>query len=720
MKNICKAILLAGLCWSVVVHAKDTREQSDTIKHQLVTESAIKLGEVVVTGLTGSQKLRQSPAPVSIISPRQLEMQSPINIVDAISRQPGVAQITTGSGIAKPVIRGLGYNRVVIVNDGIRQEGQQWGDEHGLEIDPFGVHSVEILKGPASLMYGSDAMAGVVVFHSAPTLMQGEMRANVSTGYQCNNGLFNYSLNFAGHKGGLVWNARYSGQAAHAYKNAADGYVYGSALRSQAYSQLLGWNYRKGHTHIIFDYYHQTPGIIEGERNPQTGQLVTPEGYSAKSYGTPMPYQQIHHYKAVVDNSWFVGDGNIKLLVGYQHNRRQEFEEEDNPNQCGLDFMLHTVNYDLHYLSPVISGWKIAAGMAGMWQRSVNKGTEFLIPSYRLLDYGMFATASREMGKANVSGGIRYDHRRLHSDALYDGADAEGSDVLRFSKFSRSFEGVTGSMGVTWQAAPNVNLKLNLARGFRTPNISELASNGVHEGTQRYEVGNNALKPENSWQADFGITYSSLLVSAELALFANHINHYIYSERLADDSGNSIVVEGIPSYRFTSGDARIWGGEARIDIHPTTHLHIGNTFSYVNSVQLNRSADARWLPFTPAPRWIADVRYEFVCESPHVAHLFVRVEADCNLRQNHCLLANGTETPTPSYTLLNAYAGVDVKNHGRRLLSLYLSAQNITDRIYQSHLSRLKYTGVKAITGRRGVYNMGRNVCLKVVVPIEL
>lgn len=230
MRTILKSILLMSLCSSATAPAmainranhdkKDANiheeETNDSTRHQPLTESGVKLNEVVVTGLTGSQKLKQSPAPISFVSARQLEMQPSTNIIDAIAHQPGVSQITTGSGISKPVIRGLGYNRVVVVNDGIRQEGQQWGDEHGIEIDPASVHSVEILKGPASLMYGSDAMAGVLVFHSAPTLAKGDMRANFSTGYQTNNGLFDYSLNFAGNQGGFVWNTRYSGKMAHA------------------------------------------------------------------------------------------------------------------------------------------------------------------------------------------------------------------------------------------------------------------------------------------------------------------------------------------------------------------------------------------------------------------------------------------------------------------------------------------------------------------------
>ena len=720
MKTVLKSILLTSLCSSATAHAMAINEaENDSVKHQPMTETDVKLNEVVVTGLTGSQKLKQSPAPVSIISPRQLEMQPSTNIIDAIARQPGVSQITTGGGISKPVIRGLGYNRVVVVNDGIRQEGQQWGDEHGIEIDAASVHSVEILKGPASLMYGSDAMAGVIIFHSVPTLPKGDMRANFSTGYQTNNGLFDYSLNFAGHQGGFVWDTRYSGKMAHAYKNKYDGYVFGSSFREQAFSQLLGWNYRQGHSHLTLDYFHSTPGIVEGERDGETGGLLVPEGYNAKGYGKPMPYQQIHHYKMVLDNSWFLGDGNLKLLLGYQQNRRQEFEEEENPNECGLDFKLHTVNYDLHYLSPEIDGWKFSTGINGMWQKSENKGTEFLIPAYHLFDYGVFANVSKEIGKWNISGGIRYDHRSLNSRELLEEEEGE-EPSLRFQAFKRNFNGVTGSIGLTYELMKDLNVKMNISRGFRAPNISELASNGVHEGTQRYELGNTDLKPEASWQFDLGMDYSSSIVSAELALFANRISHYIFSEKVADENGEAVLIDNTPAYRFTSGDARILGGEASVDIHPIEHLHFGNTFSYVNSVQLHQPAESKYLPFTPAPRWVSDVKYEFICGGNTFDNLFVKFEVDCNLRQNHYLAANGTETATPSYTLLNMYAGTDIKCHGRRILSLYLSGENLTDRAYQSHLSRLKYLDTNTVTGRRGVYNMDRNFSVKVVVPIAL
>ena len=322
---------------------------------------------------------------------------------------PGVSQLTTGGAISKPVIRGLGYNRVAVVSDGIRQEGQQWGDEHGIELDAAGVTSVEILKGPASLMYGSDALAGVVVFRSQPVLPQGTMRGNVLTEYQTNNGLLNYSIDFAGHQGSTLWDVRYSEKFAHAYKNKVDGRVPGSQFHERSLSALVGQNRQWGHSHLRLSYYHLTPSIVEGERDETTGELLHDEQVSLLSYRKAAPFQQIRHFKAAWDNAFNLGEGRLNAVVGYQQNRRQEFEE---PEEAELDFRLHTVNYDVRYISPELTGrWKLSTGINGMWQQSQNLGEEALIPAYRLLDAGVFATVTRSWDRWNLSGGVRFDHR---------------------------------------------------------------------------------------------------------------------------------------------------------------------------------------------------------------------------------------------------------------------------------------------------------------------
>lgn len=654
-------------------------------------ESDAQISEVVVTGLTGSSLMKDLPTPISVVGNEKLRASASTNIIDALSTQPGISQITTGGGISKPVIRGLGFNRVVVVNDGVRQEGNQWGGEHGIEIDPQSISSVEILKGPASLMYGSDAMAGVLIFHDETLPMAGKVLADISSEYQTNNGLLDYSVNLKGNNNGLVWSGRWSDKMAHAYKNRSDQYVIGSQFRERAAQGLIGLNRQWGYSHLTLSYYHLTPGIIEGER-----------GYS-HSYGKSLPFQQVAHYKAVSNNTFFIGNGTIDATLGYQQNRRQEFEES--MDETGLDFMLHTVNYDVKYKLPVSESLKLAFGVGGMWQRSLNKGNEYLIPAYQLFDAGAFGTMTYNTGRFTLSGGLRFDNRHLHSFALED----------RFCKFSRNFSGLTGSIGAVYSVSDRTNLRLNIARGFRAPNLSELASNGVHEGTVEYELGNNGLDPEYSWQGDIGLDYTSSMVSVQLSLFVNFIDNYIFSQKL-----DGVKTDGYDTYQYIQGDARLIGGEANIDFHPIDRLHFENTFSYVNSVQLHQPEESKYLPYTPAPRWTSDLRYDIIRDGGTFNNLYAALQMECDLRQDHFHAVNGTETATPSYTLFNATAGTDIRFHRRKVASLFLTCNNIFDRTYQSHLSRLKYLDINPANGRRGIFNMGRNITVKLIVPVSL
>ena len=719
-----KYIILPLLCVSMAMAA-----QNHNNKHQHAEDSTdvfyrhLQLNELTVTGVTGDTKLKHVTAPVSIVSPQVLRATASTNVIDAISHQPGVSQLTTGGSISKPIIRGLGYNRVVVMSDGVRQEGQQWGDEHGVEVDGNSVNSVEILKGPASLMYGSDAMAGVVILHQQPTLAEGEMKANVTSEYQTNNGLFAYHLQMAGNQKGFVWDASFSDKMAHAYKNKYDGYVPGSQFRERAGRLMLGVNKGWGHSRLTWTAYHLTPSIIEGERDAQTGELEHEDGWTGHQYSKSLPFQQVKHYKLVWDNSLNLSSGNLKALIGYQQNRRQEFEESMDDYE--LYFKLHTLTYDLRYVTNEFDGWKLSTGIGGMYQKSGNEGEEYLIPDYRLFDFGLYATATKQLGdRWTLNGGVRYDHRHLHGYELME------DDELRFTDFSRHFNGLTGSIGAVLNVSDNLNLKMNIARGFRTPNMSELASNGVHEGSVRYELGNQQLKSEYSLQADLGLDFTSRYVSAQLALFANRINNYIFTHRVAEEKE-----EGYLTYAYTQGDARLLGFEAGVDFHPIHSVHFSNAFSYVDAQQMHAAPGTKYLPFTPAPKWSSELKWELSHHShPTIAHhhttdaahrsllnnLYVAAGLDCFLKQSHIYGADDTETETPGYALLSLSAGTDLQLHGKKVAEFYFTADNLLDKAYQNHLSRLKYADENAVTGRRGVYNMGRNITFKVVIPITL
>ena len=716
-------IILPLLCVCMAVAAQDNS------KHHHIEDSTdvffrhLNLNEVTVTGVTGDTKLKHATAPVSIVTPQILKETASTNIIDAIAHQPGVSQLTTGGSISKPIIRGLGYNRVVVMSEGVRQEGQQWGDEHGVEVDGSSVGSVEILKGPASLMYGSDAMAGVVILHAQPTLAEGELKGNISTEYQTNNGLFNYSLQMADNQKGVVWDARYSDKMAHAYKNKYDGYVPGSQFRERAGRLMLGLNKGWGHSRLTWTAYHLTPGIVEGERDAETGELDHEDGWTGHQYSKTLPFQQVKHYKVVWDNSLNLSSGYLKAIIGYQQNRRKEFEEE--MDEYELYFKLHTLTYDLRYVTNEFNGWKLSTGIGGMYQKSGNEGEEYLIPDYRLFDFGFYATATKSLGDNwTLNGGLRYDHRRLHGYELMEDGD------VRFANFSRHFNGVTGSIGAVCNINEHFNLRLNLARGFRTPNMSELASNGVHEGSLRYEIGNQDLKAEYSMQADLGLEFTSQYVSAQLSLFANRIDNYIFTHRLADE-----IEEGYLTYAYTQGDARLLGFEAGLDLHPVHSVHFSNTFSFVDAQQMHAEPGTKYLPFTPAPKWASELKWELFHHShttvnhhhtTDAAHrsvlnnLYIAAGLDCYLKQSHIYSADDTETATPGYALLNLSAGTDIQVKGKKIAEFYITADNLLNMAYQNHLSRLKYADENVVTGRRGVYNMGRNITFKLVVPISL
>ena len=689
--------ILSLLCIGMTLTAQDHHKHHGHVHPSDSTDvffRHLKLNELVVTGVTGDTKLKNSTAPISIVSGKELRQTTSTNIIDAIAKQPGVSQITTGSGISKPIIRGLGYNRIIVMNDGVRQEGQQWGDEHGIEIDPQNVNSVEILKGPASLMYGSDAMAGVLILHGSPILPEGEMKGTISTEYQTNNGLFDYSLNFAGHQKAFVWDGRFTDKMAHAYKNKYDGYVPGSQFKERAARLMLGFNEAWGHSHLTGSVFHQPPSIVEGERDEETGELECASD-DVKTYSKALPFQQIWHYKAVWDNSFNLPKGWLKAVFGYQQNQRQEFE--DSADDYELFFKLHTLTYDIRYLSQEWNGWKMAGGVNGMWQQSLNLGEESLIPEYKLFDIGGYATISKTMDNVTLNGGLRYDNRHIDFH-------------------SRNFGSVSGSIGAVWNVCQHTNLRLNIARGFRAPNMSELGSDGIHEGTLRYEIGNPDLKPEYSWQADLGLDFSSEYISAQVALFINRIENYIFSERI-----NEIIEEGFRTYQYTQGDARLLGFEAGFDFHPIHRVHFQNTFSYVDAQQINASEDAKYLPMTPAPRWTSELKYE-ITHHGHTTfnNAYVALGLECNLAQNHYYKVDDTETRTPSYTLLSLSAGTDLNIHKKKVAELYITADNLLDCAYQNHLSRLKYCDINNATGRQGVFNMGRNIVFKAIIPIEL
>ncbi|RYE24343.1 MAG: TonB-dependent receptor [Sphingobacteriales bacterium] len=709
-------------------------------------QGIIEKGEIIVTGTSLATEERKSVTPIQSISIKEMRENASTNIIDAIAKLPGVSQLSTGPAISKPIIRGLGYNRIITLNDNIRQEGQQWGDEHGIEIDDYNVSRVEVLKGPASLAYGSDALAGVVNIISDDPAPLGTINGNVTANYQTNNGMAAVHAQTGGNINGINWNVYGTGKQAHDYQNAYDGFVHNSRFSNLNYGAAIGINKKWGYSRLSFTSFNQNLGIVEGERDSATGRfmkLINDNGEEAEtiatdddghSYSKQLPRQEINHQKIAWNNNLYLNNGGrIGLTLGYQQNSRKEFEDVPQPDVSGLHFLLNTYNYDARYYLPVMNGWNITAGINGMQQNSSNKGDEFLIPGYTLSDAGMYAIARKDWQKWTVSGGLRLNYRNMQGNALYlDSSDAV-TDALqpggfeRFSNFSRTYTNLAGSIGAAYNATKSLTWKFNVASGFRGPNIAELSANGVHEGTIRYEYGNLALKAEQSVQADAGLSLNTEHVLVNASIFYNHISNFIYLRKLLNNSGADSIPaenneEGYVAFSYDQQTAALYGGELYIDFHPhpLDWLHLENTISYVRGIIPNAPDSMRNLPYIPAARWLVELRANKTSLGKYIKNAYAKVGLDITFAQNNAFTAFDTETPTSAYTLLNAGIGLDVVNKNKTtLFTLAVSGQNLGDVAYQNHLSRLKYGPENFTTGRNGVYNVGRNISLMLSVPLN-
>ncbi|HEX8506460.1 MAG TPA: TonB-dependent receptor [Hymenobacter sp.] len=712
-----------------------------------LTAAATEIGQVVVTGVSQATELRRSPVPTSVVDRTRLNQTSGSNLIDAIAHTPGVSQITTGAAISKPVVRGLGYNRVITLNNGARQEGQQWGDEHGIEIDEFSVDRAEIIKGPGSLLYGSDAMAGVINFVAPDPVAEGQVTGVATANYQTNNHLQGYSFQNAGNLNGLNWLVRGTRKVAGDYRNRYDGRVYNSGFNEWDANGYVGVNKSWGYSHLTFSSFNQRVGLTEGTRD-EAGRFTkdVPAGLDQagadsaatvpvtnadlRGYGLAVPQQQINHLRFGTDNNFILGENGARLALqaSYQQNLRREYGNVFDPGETSLYFQLRTVDYSLRYFLPEHNGWNLTLGTSGLHQQNRNLGVEFLIPAYRVNEGGAFAVAKKTIGALDISGGLRYDVRRIEAQALWlDGderptAESSAGAESKFPGFASTFRNYSGSVGAAYSVNEKLTLKGNLSRGFRAPNIAELGSNGIHEGTIRYEIGQANLAAETSLQADAGVSYVTDHVRFGIDAFVNSIDNYIFTRRLLTPGGtDSLSTEGDGVFRYEQGQARLLGGEVSLDFHPhpLDWLHFENSFSMVRAEQLNRPEAERYLPFIPADRLQSELRANFRRQGKRLTNPYARVQLEHTFAQNRFFSAFDTETATPGYTLINAGLGTDLANaQGKTLFSLFLTANNLFDVGYQSHLSRLKYADFNAANGRRGVFNQGRNVGVRLVVPL--
>lgn len=666
--------------------------------------TAIETREIVITGSIISSTSKRNSASSAVLDKEQLLAPS-TNLIDALTKIPGVSQITTGPSISKPVIRGLGYNRIVTLDDGIKQQGQQWGDEHGIEIDQFKSDRVEVLRGAASLMYGSDALGGVINLLEPSTAPDGQVKGELISNYSTNNGLTANSLMLTGNENGFVWRARGTYKNAYSFKTPT-GYFPNSGYNETDFSGMVGLNKSWGYAHLNVSNFHNNIGFYDPFLDAN-GNFVKENGdpflnSEFKSRSLDYPRQDIRHFKIALNNNFILGNGNLKADFGYQQNQRRELEDGPSPS---LFFDLKTYNADLKYYIHETNGWQPVFGLSADAGHSQNKANdEFLIPNYDTYGLGVFAYAKKNWEDNTFSIGARYDYRKNNGKQLF----VDGEE--RFAPFQNKFSNVSGALGFTHQFNDELNFKANAGSAFRAPNPAELASNGVHEGTFRYEVGNPNLSPERSYQVDAALEYEGKIISASASVYNNYIRNFIY----ASTNGETTISEGsqYPVYRYGQVNANLYGAEASLTIHPVPFIHFENTFGYVHA---HNSTLDRPLAFIPAGTLRNELRFEPKFKGTNDAYLSVGINSA--FKQNR--VDETFETPTSGYTLLNAGIGATFKL-GKQPVKLSVSANNLLDQKYYDALSRYKPGRLSSENPNLGVYNTGRNITFGLYVPFTL
>lgn len=646
--------------------------QKETTLDIVLAESIHQMDEVIVS--TVFNKLQsQNVMKVEHANIKALQQQGVATLAEGLATIPGVSQVSTGTSIGKPVIRGLSANRVLVYAQGVRLENQQFGDEHGLGLSDSGVESVEVIKGPASLLYGSDALGGVLYFNPEKFADAKTFRADVNQKFFSNTLGSNTSVGLKGSTENWKFLAR-GGYATHSDYEIPDG----DRVTNTRYNELdlkagIGYSDSKISSVFRYNFNRLNIGIPE-------------EGFGAQttSQSPDYPRQQIFNQVFSLHNDFFFGDSKLDTDIGLTANDRSEFEDSD---VAALHMKLNTLSYNIKYHFPKWGNFETIAGVQGLSQTNKNSGEEYLIPDAITNDFGIFTTARYEWKTNVIQAGLRYDNRSIATEE--HGIFGEES---YFAETDRSFDSFNASVGYKTDLVENLILRINVASGFRAPNLAELTSNGVHEGTNRYEVGNADLDNEQNIQTDLNLEYKGGHFEFFVNGFYNHVNDYIYTTPTGE------VIDENAVFAYVQNDAVLFGGEAGVHFHPhpLDWLHLESSFETVTGKQ-RHGAD---LPLIPANNWNNTIRTEFKIKNWLEAG-YARLNISTTFDQDK---VSAFETATGGYTLFNVGLGGKVKI-GKAVFDASLNGNNIFDRMYIAHLSRLKPDGIP---------NIGRNIVLGV------
>jgi len=654
-----------------------------------VGKDLVELDEIVLS-IPFGQTLGKSVIKVDKINLNDVNPIIKQYISKSISRLPGVSIITTGPGIAKPSVRGLSFNRVLVYDQGVRLENQQWGEEHGIGISSSGVESVEVVKGPLYVLYGSDAMGGVVYVQPESYNSSEGISIDYTGVYNSNyNGLTN-NLGLNGKSDNFSYMLR-ADVIDNGEFSTPDGEIENTWFTQNNLKAGIAYGTESFKSDLRFSFTDSEIGIPHMDEDHDDHEDHEDHEDEHADHDEEGHYQQLTHSILTWKNTFDMGNNHmLDIVLGQQLNTRKEFggheeeehddhgdddhEEEEHDDHDGegheegeaeLDMELETKSADIRLTMPQSENLNLVIGTNLLSQENKNFGHEELIPDSEMSDFGLFA-----LGQVNISEnsqaliGVRYDSRSISS-----------------ANTSNDYSSFNGSIGLKKDFS-NSTLRLNLSSGFRAPNLIELFADGVHHGSFQYKRGNINLSAETSLQTDFSfqINNDDSLVSFDL--FYNSINDYIYL------SPGSEFEDGFRVFNYVQQNAKLYGGE--IHLNKQTSL---SWLKYYSSLEyiFGESSDGEALPF------ISPLTFNQVFNVDFGNDYSLEIDFIAKAKQGRVSLF---EEKTDGYTLLNLSGVWETELLGNDL-DVFWSVDNVFDKEYYDHLSRLKTAGI---------HEMGRNI----------
>jgi len=660
-----------------------TLNQNDISLNVSLKQTTVEAEEIVVSGGYNTSQ-HENVVKIDNLKLNPLSVKTTPNFVEMLTAVPGVDMISKGSGVSKPVIRGLSMNDILVLNNGVRFENYQYSSHHPLGIDEFGIENVEIIKGPASLLYGSDAIGGVINFIKEKPAPVGSIIGDYNLQLFSNTLGITNNFGIKGTSGKLFGGIRIGQKSNADFLQGGGEFAPNSRFNEKSVKGNVGYTNEIGSFKLYYDYNNQKLGLVEDEAIDE----VTERGRENKIW-----YQQFNTHLLSSQNKLYLGNFKLELNSAYQNTELIHFGE---PNVYEIQMQLGTLTYEAKLQLPSDENSTYIIGFQGLNQTNTNlhnRETK-LLPDATTNNYSVFGLLQHKyFNKLILQTGLRYDNKTISTHSI-----GTASDLNTYRPaIDKTYGSFSGSIGATYNLSERTLLRANLAAAYRTPNLAELTSNGQHE--LRYEIGDNNLNPENSYEADLSLHHHRDNFSLDIAGFYNIVDNYIFIAPTGDTTNS-----GISIYRYMQSNSTLYGGEAGIHFHPqgAKWLHFKSTYAMV----IGKQKDGTYLPFIPAHK----LHFEVQIEKEKLTFLhnaFAAIKTQTAFEQNN---AAPDESTTPGYTLVDLSIGGNIKVKNQ-LLSLSLSVNNLLDTKYMDHLSILKEVNI---------YNPGRNIAFSLRIPFAI